>query len=212
MSAMNDRRPVADFLDLPSPCEVSWDEMDGDVEVRHCARCKHEVRDLSVLSAAEVTELLESTRWGVCVSFLVDRDGNMVTRDTRELAPPALPPTTPAFGRPRARAPRRLRTITALAASAGLGLITGCSTRSETGASPVASAQPIDASPAASAAPIAAPSASAVELPAAPADAAPLSTVAPAASASAAVCHDPKYRRTGGAPRAVRRDPGIKLR
>jgi hypothetical protein len=206
---MNERRPVTDFLDLPTPCEVAWNDMGEGNGVRHCARCHEDVHDLSALSAADVERLLEAAQWGVCVSFLVDREGNMVTREARDPEKHRLPLAAVPSRRSSSRAQRAFHTMAAVAAtSAGLGLATGCSTPSSRETDPVTGAHPeAAAAPVASAAPSVAPIPSAAVVPPAASNADPVASAAP--SASAVACqHDPTHRRLGGAPKRIAPPPG----
>ncbi len=75
--------PVLESVQVASPCEVSWAEMEGDSDVRHCAHCKKHVYNLSTMSRAEAEAVLVAAKAteGICVRFYRRGDGTMVTDD-----------------------------------------------------------------------------------------------------------------------------------
>ena len=72
------RRPIV--LNVPSPCDVEWEDMVGDERGRFCARCGKTVTNLSVLDGDEVRAVLAR---GECVSFLYREDASVVTAPSR---------------------------------------------------------------------------------------------------------------------------------
>ena len=69
------------LIELPEPCSVGWESMDGDERVRFCKQCSKHVHDLSALTVAEIEALIEGD--GVCVSFEFEADGRIRTADDR---------------------------------------------------------------------------------------------------------------------------------
>ncbi|MGC4093267.1 MAG: hypothetical protein QM756_36330 [Polyangiaceae bacterium] len=69
-------RSLPVVLDLPNPCDVEWDSMQGDDRTRFCGACGRNVVNLSVLSADEAVEAVEN---GSCVSFECRSDATIVT-------------------------------------------------------------------------------------------------------------------------------------
>lgn len=73
-----------DSLKVASPCPMKWKDMRGDDRVRTCARCRLQVYNLSVMTRAEATSLLEEKKAdGLCATFVRRADGNILTKDCR---------------------------------------------------------------------------------------------------------------------------------
>jgi hypothetical protein len=68
-------------ITIASPCQVAWEGMDGDEQIRFCARCSRQVFDLSLLSTAEVTKLLDDEGGTPCVRLHRRSDGRVMTAD-----------------------------------------------------------------------------------------------------------------------------------
>lgn len=104
------------FVDIPVPCTASWDEMMGDVRVRHCAGCNKNVVNLSAMPAVEGAALIaENVDGALCVRMDKRHDGRIVSSDDddSECAPARQP----------------WRTLPGLAGAAVLALsAAGCST------------------------------------------------------------------------------------
>jgi hypothetical protein len=69
-----------DLLEVPNPCSVPWDSMQGDDRVRHCSQCQQSVYQLSNLSRDEVEALILEKEGKLCVQFYRRADGSVVTR------------------------------------------------------------------------------------------------------------------------------------
>jgi hypothetical protein len=72
---------VLESLTIPTPCNVPWDEMQGDDRSRLCGQCKRQVFDLSEMTTAEATELLADPTNRPCVRFYRRPDGRVMTTD-----------------------------------------------------------------------------------------------------------------------------------
>ena len=70
-----------DLVEIPIPCDVPWDGMPGDDQVRHCGQCKQNVYNVSALTRAEAMRLLQSR---VCLRIFRRPDNTVVTSDCRE--------------------------------------------------------------------------------------------------------------------------------
>jgi hypothetical protein len=70
-------------LKVATPCSEIWEEMKGDDRVRHCARCRFNVYDLSAMTTSEAEQLLGSTEGKLCVTFFQRADGRVLTKDCR---------------------------------------------------------------------------------------------------------------------------------
>jgi hypothetical protein len=188
---MSERSAGAAILQLREPCDVAWEDMQGDGEVRFCACCQRDVHDLSALTRTEARELLASRGSNVCVNFLVDADGKMLTRPE--------PPD-------QQRRLRTLSTVAALAvASTGTSMVAGCSKELRDG-SPLETtlAATSAASPQASVLASSSALPTATTPPPAPidvAEAVPSAATTSAPRTKAPECKQPPPHRTGGKPR-----------
>ncbi len=68
-------------LRVATPCERSWNEMEGDDYVRHCTDCKKNVYDVSMLTRAEANELIREKEGQLCVRYYRRFDGTVLTAD-----------------------------------------------------------------------------------------------------------------------------------
>jgi hypothetical protein len=69
-------------IDIPVPCNASWDEMTGDLRVRHCKGCQQNVVNLSAMTAAEGAALIAADLAGnLCVRIDTRRDGSILAGD-----------------------------------------------------------------------------------------------------------------------------------
>ena len=76
-------KPAPDMLDLveiPIPCEVPWDGMPGDEQVRHCGQCKQNVYNVAAFTHAEAMQLLRSR---ACLRIYRRPDNTVITSDCR---------------------------------------------------------------------------------------------------------------------------------
>src|SRR3954463_3597430 len=70
-----------DLLEIAIPCEVPWDSMRGDEQVRHCGQCKQNVYNVASFTRAEATRLLQER---VCLRIYRRPDNTVITSDCRE--------------------------------------------------------------------------------------------------------------------------------
>jgi len=76
-----DHFPSLDRIEIATPCDMLWNEMQGDDHVRRCAQCELNVFDLSSLSHDEAEKLVFATEGRVCVRMFRRFDGTIITRD-----------------------------------------------------------------------------------------------------------------------------------
>src|SRR5262245_51727882 len=69
-----------DLIEVPNPCAVPWDSMQGDDRVRHCSQCQQNVYHLSKMSREEAEQLILQKEGKLCVQFYRRADGSVVTR------------------------------------------------------------------------------------------------------------------------------------
>jgi hypothetical protein len=70
-----------DLVEIPIPCEVPWDSMPGDEQVRHCGQCKQNVYNVSAFTRAEALRLLGAR---ACLRIYRRPDNTVLTTDCRE--------------------------------------------------------------------------------------------------------------------------------
>ncbi len=70
-----------DDIRVASPCNASWDGMEGDARVRNCALCRKHVYDLSGMTRVEAEGLVRGREGRVCVRFFRRADGTVLTAD-----------------------------------------------------------------------------------------------------------------------------------
>jgi hypothetical protein len=68
-------------LEVASPCTESWDDMQGDDRIRHCARCQLNVYNIHEFTLPEVESLMRSRNGRMCVRLFQRADGTVLTRD-----------------------------------------------------------------------------------------------------------------------------------
>jgi hypothetical protein len=78
---MSSKPRLLDQLRLASPCTASWDEMEGDEQVRFCTKCRLNVYNLAAMSSDEATKLVSAHEGRLCARFYRRADGTVLTRD-----------------------------------------------------------------------------------------------------------------------------------
>ena len=66
---------------IASPCNASWEEMEGDDKVRFCAGCRLNVYTLSAMDIEEAAEVLANREGRLCARFYRRKDGTVLTQD-----------------------------------------------------------------------------------------------------------------------------------
>jgi len=77
-------KDLLDTIRVESPCEVSWDLMIGNDQVRFCEHCNLTVKDLSQLTRKRALRLVRASKGRLCVSYHSRPDGSLVTRSARQ--------------------------------------------------------------------------------------------------------------------------------
>ncbi len=75
---------MADEIDgirIATPCSVSWEQMEGDERMRHCAVCSLNVYNFADMTRDEVRALLAGREGRVCARLYRRADGTVLTRD-----------------------------------------------------------------------------------------------------------------------------------
>ena len=68
-------------LKVASPCHESWERMQGDDRVRHCAECDLNVYNISAMTQAEAMELVSTHEGRLCGRLYRRPDGTVITKD-----------------------------------------------------------------------------------------------------------------------------------
>lgn len=64
---------------VASPCDVGFENMEGDDRIRFCGLCKLNVYNIGGMSDEEATELIESNEGQLCVRLYRRKDGTVLT-------------------------------------------------------------------------------------------------------------------------------------
>jgi hypothetical protein len=73
--------PLLDQIRVASPCQASWEAMEGDDQVRFCLQCSKNVYDLSGMTREAAERLVQETEGAICVRFYRRADGTVLTAD-----------------------------------------------------------------------------------------------------------------------------------
>jgi hypothetical protein len=66
---------------IATPCPARWEDMGGGDKVRFCDQCKKNVYNISAMTTAEATALLESNPGRLCGRIYQRADGTVQTED-----------------------------------------------------------------------------------------------------------------------------------
>ncbi|MDQ2686636.1 MAG: hypothetical protein M3Y28_02090 [Armatimonadota bacterium] len=102
-------------IHVPTPCDESWEGMEGDAQARFCDSCRHRVHNLSEMTRDEAQALLNEAEGRLCVRFVPNANGTPLTRDELAATQPAR-----RFAWPRRWAAALSWTIAVLTAGAGV--------------------------------------------------------------------------------------------
>ncbi|MDB6020488.1 MAG: hypothetical protein JWQ04_345 [Pedosphaera sp.] len=68
-------------LNIAKPCPARWEDMGGGDQVRFCDHCRKNVYNLSAMTSAEATALVEAKHGNLCARFYQRADGTVLTED-----------------------------------------------------------------------------------------------------------------------------------
>ncbi len=77
-------KDLLDTIRVESPCEVSWDSMIGNDQVRFCEHCNLTVHDLSQLTRKRALRLMRASKGRLCIRYQSGPDGSLVTRPAQQ--------------------------------------------------------------------------------------------------------------------------------
>src|SRR4051812_30567591 len=66
---------------IGTPCDASWEAMEGDERVRFCGECRKNVYNLSALPRAEAERVLAEREGPMCIRLYQRADGTVMTSD-----------------------------------------------------------------------------------------------------------------------------------
>lgn len=72
---------ILEDIRVASPCQVSWEAMNGDDRVRFCDRCGLNVYDISTMTGDDALALVNEREGNLCVRFHRRKDGTVITSD-----------------------------------------------------------------------------------------------------------------------------------
>ena len=82
----DERKPIKlEAIEIPNPCPMLWENLDGEGRKRFCQDCGKHVHDLSALTRVEAEELLTQTDAKICISYEQTPDGGIKTKDFTEV-------------------------------------------------------------------------------------------------------------------------------
>lgn len=73
-----------DRISVPEPCNVNWEAMRGNDQIRFCRHCRLHVTDLSRLTRREAMLLVARSKGRLCVRFVPSPDGGALTSEVPE--------------------------------------------------------------------------------------------------------------------------------
>jgi hypothetical protein len=79
--AMTRQHSPLDSVKIASPCNASWEQMNGDDRARFCSHCKLNVYNLSGMSRPEAEALIRGAEGRLCVRYYQRADGTVITQD-----------------------------------------------------------------------------------------------------------------------------------
>ena len=66
-------------MQIAAPCDVGFENMQGDDRVRFCTSCKMNVYNIGEMSAEEAQNLIENTEGRLCLRLYQRKDGTVIT-------------------------------------------------------------------------------------------------------------------------------------
>jgi hypothetical protein len=72
---------ILDRIRVAAPCKASWDTMEGDERVRFCGACQKQVYNISAMTSAEATALIQDSGGKLCARLYRRADGTVLTAD-----------------------------------------------------------------------------------------------------------------------------------
>lgn len=64
------KKKLIDAIEVKSPCSESWDEMQGNDQVRFCSHCAKSVNNLSEMTRREAARLVRASGGNLCIRYI----------------------------------------------------------------------------------------------------------------------------------------------
>lgn len=64
------KKKLIDAIEVKSPCSESWDEMEGNEQVRFCSHCSKSVNNLSEMTRREAVRLVRASGGDLCIRYI----------------------------------------------------------------------------------------------------------------------------------------------
>ena len=64
------KKKLIDAIEVKSPCSESWDEMQGNDQVRFCSHCAKSVNNLSEMTRREAVRLVRTSGGNLCIRYI----------------------------------------------------------------------------------------------------------------------------------------------
>lgn len=68
-----------DSIDVESPCSESWNEMQGNEQIRFCSHCAKDVHNLSEMTRKRARKIVAASNGNICVRYTRRPDGRIQT-------------------------------------------------------------------------------------------------------------------------------------
>jgi hypothetical protein len=78
---MSKRTSPLDHVTVAAPCNVGWDNMIGNEQVRFCGQCNLNVYNLSGMTKPEAEHLIAQTEGRLCIRYYRRADGTILTKN-----------------------------------------------------------------------------------------------------------------------------------
>jgi Ankyrin repeats (many copies) len=75
------KHSLLDSIKVKTPCTESWDEMQGNSEVRFCSHCTKHVHNLSSMTHRDAIKIVAESKGNICVRYVKRPDGKIATID-----------------------------------------------------------------------------------------------------------------------------------
>lgn len=64
------KKKLIEAIEVKSPCSESWDEMEGNEQVRFCSHCSKSVNNLSEMTRREAVRLVRASGGNLCIRYV----------------------------------------------------------------------------------------------------------------------------------------------
>ncbi|HEV8593544.1 MAG TPA: carboxypeptidase-like regulatory domain-containing protein [Pyrinomonadaceae bacterium] len=78
---MNESNVDLNRLKIAMPCNIGWDNMQGNESVRHCNSCELNVYNIAEMTGDEAKRLIATREGRLCVRLYRRSDGTVITKD-----------------------------------------------------------------------------------------------------------------------------------